>query len=218
MAPRCSKRSAPKSPPCANSTSPAAAGAGLARARTAREADTTAEGRAKTGRDGYVGQGRTGRRVCADGDVAAGCRTGGGAAGRPLKFNSPSPPRSYLHPNVFDQWVEAIEKDSGGTLKIEKFYGGTLGNFARHLRSRARRRGRHRLDAERADRRTLQAAGRRGAAVRNQERQRTGARAVGPVRQGRDRRRSSPRSSRSASGRSRTRRSTARSRSARWTT
>ncbi len=46
-----------------------------------------------------------------------------------LKFNSPSPPRSYLHPNVFDGWVEAIEKDSGGTLKIEKFYGGTLGNF-----------------------------------------------------------------------------------------
>ena len=29
-----------------------------------------------------------------------------------LKFNSPSPPRSYLHPNVFDPWVEAIEKDS----------------------------------------------------------------------------------------------------------
>jgi len=47
-----------------------------------------------------------------------------------LKFNSPSPPRSYLHPNVFDPWVQAIENDSGGTLKIEKFYGGTLGNFA----------------------------------------------------------------------------------------
>lgn len=46
-----------------------------------------------------------------------------------LKFNSPSPPRSYLHPNVFDHWVQAIETDSGGTLKIEKFYGGTLGNF-----------------------------------------------------------------------------------------
>jgi TRAP-type C4-dicarboxylate transport system substrate-binding protein len=47
-----------------------------------------------------------------------------------LKFNSPSPPRSYLHPNVFDPWVQAIENDAGGTLKIEKFYGGTLGNFA----------------------------------------------------------------------------------------
>jgi TRAP-type C4-dicarboxylate transport system substrate-binding protein len=47
-----------------------------------------------------------------------------------IKFNSPSPPRSYLHPNVFDPWVEAIEKEAGGTLKIEKFYGGTLGNFA----------------------------------------------------------------------------------------
>jgi TRAP-type C4-dicarboxylate transport system substrate-binding protein len=54
------------------------------------------------------------------------------AAAQPvvLKFNSPSPPRSYLHPNVFDLWVEAIEKDSGGSLKIEKFYGGPLGNFA----------------------------------------------------------------------------------------
>ena len=47
-----------------------------------------------------------------------------------VKFNSPSPPRSYLHANVFDPWVQAIEADSGGTLKIEKFYGGTLGNFA----------------------------------------------------------------------------------------
>ncbi|MPZ57412.1 MAG: hypothetical protein GEU91_13100 [Rhizobiales bacterium] len=47
-----------------------------------------------------------------------------------IKFNSPSPPRSYLHTNVFDKWIAAIEKDSGGTLKIEKFYGGILGNFA----------------------------------------------------------------------------------------
>src|SRR5262245_27792540 len=47
-----------------------------------------------------------------------------------LKFNSPSPPRSSLHPNVFDPWVQAIENDSGGPLKIEKFYGGILGNFA----------------------------------------------------------------------------------------
>jgi TRAP-type C4-dicarboxylate transport system substrate-binding protein len=47
-----------------------------------------------------------------------------------IKFNSPSPPRSYLHANVFDKWIAAIEKDAGGTLKIEKFYGGILGNFA----------------------------------------------------------------------------------------
>jgi TRAP-type transport system periplasmic protein len=47
-----------------------------------------------------------------------------------VKFNSPSPPRSYLHANVFDKWIAAIEQDAGGTLKIEKFYGGTLGNFA----------------------------------------------------------------------------------------
>jgi TRAP-type transport system periplasmic protein len=46
-----------------------------------------------------------------------------------LKVNSPAPPRSYMHPNVFDPWIQAVESDSGGTLKIEKFYGGTLGNF-----------------------------------------------------------------------------------------
>jgi TRAP-type C4-dicarboxylate transport system substrate-binding protein len=47
-----------------------------------------------------------------------------------IKFNSPSPPRSYLHANVFDKWIAAVEKDSGGTLKIEKYYGAILGNFA----------------------------------------------------------------------------------------
>jgi TRAP-type C4-dicarboxylate transport system substrate-binding protein len=46
-----------------------------------------------------------------------------------LKLNSPPPPRSFLHGGVFDPWTAAVEKDSGGTLKIEKFYGGTLGNF-----------------------------------------------------------------------------------------
>ena len=47
-----------------------------------------------------------------------------------LKLNSPAPPRSYLHANVFDPWIQAVEADFGGTLKIEKFYGATLGNFA----------------------------------------------------------------------------------------
>jgi TRAP-type transport system periplasmic protein len=46
-----------------------------------------------------------------------------------LKLNSPAPPRSYLHKNVFEPWAKAVEKDSGGTLKIQLFYGGTLGNF-----------------------------------------------------------------------------------------
>ena len=56
----------------------------------------------------------------------------GPAAAQPaaVKFSSPAPPRSYLHPNVFDKWIAEIEKDSSGTLKIEKFYGATLGNFA----------------------------------------------------------------------------------------
>jgi TRAP-type C4-dicarboxylate transport system substrate-binding protein len=46
-----------------------------------------------------------------------------------LKFNSPAPPRSYLHANVFEPWAKAVEADSGGTLKIQLFYGGTLGAF-----------------------------------------------------------------------------------------
>jgi TRAP-type C4-dicarboxylate transport system substrate-binding protein len=46
-----------------------------------------------------------------------------------LKLNSPAPPRSYLHSGVFEPWAKAVEADSGGTLKIQLFYGGTLGNF-----------------------------------------------------------------------------------------
>jgi TRAP-type C4-dicarboxylate transport system substrate-binding protein len=46
-----------------------------------------------------------------------------------LKLNSPAPPRSYLHANVFEPWAKAVEADSDGTLKIQLFYGGTLGNF-----------------------------------------------------------------------------------------
>jgi TRAP-type C4-dicarboxylate transport system substrate-binding protein len=46
-----------------------------------------------------------------------------------LKLNSPAPPRSYLHSNVFEPWAKAVEADSGGLLKIQMFYGGTLGGF-----------------------------------------------------------------------------------------
>jgi TRAP-type C4-dicarboxylate transport system substrate-binding protein len=46
-----------------------------------------------------------------------------------LKLNSPAPPRSYLHGGVFEPWAKAVEVDSGGTLKIQMFYGGTLGHF-----------------------------------------------------------------------------------------
>jgi TRAP-type transport system periplasmic protein len=46
-----------------------------------------------------------------------------------LKLNSPPPPRSYLHAGVFEPWAKAVEADSGGTLKIQLFYGGTLGHF-----------------------------------------------------------------------------------------
>ncbi|MPZ55494.1 MAG: hypothetical protein GEU91_03145 [Rhizobiales bacterium] len=46
-----------------------------------------------------------------------------------LKLNSPAPPRSYLHSGVFEPWAKAVEADAGGTLKIQMFYGGTLGHF-----------------------------------------------------------------------------------------
>ena len=46
-----------------------------------------------------------------------------------LKLNSPAPPRSYLHGGVFEPWAKAVEADSGGTLKIQMFYGGTIGHF-----------------------------------------------------------------------------------------
>lgn len=45
-----------------------------------------------------------------------------------LKFTSPAPPRSFLH-EVFTPWAAAVSEASGGTLKIEMFVGGTLGNF-----------------------------------------------------------------------------------------
>jgi TRAP-type C4-dicarboxylate transport system substrate-binding protein len=47
-----------------------------------------------------------------------------------LKFNSPAPPRSFLHDGAFTPWANAVSRDSGGTLKVEMFFGGTLGNFA----------------------------------------------------------------------------------------
>lgn len=46
-----------------------------------------------------------------------------------LKFNSPAPPPSFLHNNVFRPWIAEVEKASKGTLKIQLFVGGTLGNF-----------------------------------------------------------------------------------------
>ena len=46
-----------------------------------------------------------------------------------LKLNSPAPPRSSVHTGVLEPWVKAVEADAGGTLKIQMFYGGTLGHF-----------------------------------------------------------------------------------------
>lgn len=46
-----------------------------------------------------------------------------------LKLSSPAPPRSFLHTGVFTPWAEEVTKASEGTLKVETYYGGTLGNF-----------------------------------------------------------------------------------------
>lgn len=47
-----------------------------------------------------------------------------------LKLNSPAPPWSYVNKEVLTPWAKAVEDDSQGTLKIQTFFGGTLGNFA----------------------------------------------------------------------------------------
>jgi len=46
-----------------------------------------------------------------------------------LKFNSPAPPPSFLHAGAFNPWAKAVTEASDGALKIEMFYGGTLGGF-----------------------------------------------------------------------------------------
>src|SRR5262249_57263882 len=46
-----------------------------------------------------------------------------------LKLNSPAPPWSYVNKEVLTPWAEAVSADSGGTLQVQTFYGGTLGTF-----------------------------------------------------------------------------------------
>jgi TRAP-type C4-dicarboxylate transport system substrate-binding protein len=47
-----------------------------------------------------------------------------------LKLNSPAPPMSYVNREVLTPWAEAVTADSEGTLRIQTFFGGTLGSFA----------------------------------------------------------------------------------------
>jgi TRAP-type C4-dicarboxylate transport system substrate-binding protein len=47
-----------------------------------------------------------------------------------LKLNSPAPPPSFLHGNVFQPWIDQVTEASNGTLQIELLTGGTLGGFA----------------------------------------------------------------------------------------
>jgi len=55
----------------------------------------------------------------------------GSAAAEPivLKLGSPAPPWSFINTEVLGPWAEAVSADSGGTLKVQTFFGGTLGNF-----------------------------------------------------------------------------------------
>ena len=46
-----------------------------------------------------------------------------------LKLNSPAPPSSFLHPGAFTPWANAVTQASNGSLKVETYFGGTLGNF-----------------------------------------------------------------------------------------
>src|SRR5437588_12257580 len=46
-----------------------------------------------------------------------------------LKLNSPAPPWSYINKEVLTPWADAVSADSGGTLKVQTFFGGTLGTF-----------------------------------------------------------------------------------------
>jgi TRAP-type transport system periplasmic protein len=46
-----------------------------------------------------------------------------------LKLNSPAPPWSFVNKEVLGPWAEAVTAASDGTLHVQTFYGGTLGNF-----------------------------------------------------------------------------------------
>jgi TRAP-type transport system periplasmic protein len=45
-----------------------------------------------------------------------------------LKFASPAPVQSVLHPG-FTAFIDGVNKAAGGTVKVEPFFGATLGNF-----------------------------------------------------------------------------------------
>lgn len=47
-----------------------------------------------------------------------------------LKLNSGAPVASMTHTKAFTPWAQDVTKASEGTLSVQTFYGGTLGNFA----------------------------------------------------------------------------------------
>jgi TRAP-type C4-dicarboxylate transport system substrate-binding protein len=46
-----------------------------------------------------------------------------------LKLNSAAPPRAYPNTDIFQPWADAVTEASGGTLKVQTFFGGTLAIF-----------------------------------------------------------------------------------------
>jgi TRAP-type C4-dicarboxylate transport system substrate-binding protein len=47
-----------------------------------------------------------------------------------LTLSSPAPPPSFPHSQVFTPWAEEVSTASNGTLTVQTFYGGALGDFA----------------------------------------------------------------------------------------
>ncbi len=67
--------------------------------------------------------------VCAAALIVAGIPRA--RAGEPvaLKFGFPAPAASYVNTEGMTPWIDAVERASGGTLKIKLFAGPTLGTF-----------------------------------------------------------------------------------------
>jgi len=57
------------------------------------------------------------------------CASAARAEPVPLKFAFPAPPQSLVHVWGSQPWMEAVQKDSDGTVEIKFFAGPALGNF-----------------------------------------------------------------------------------------
>jgi TRAP-type C4-dicarboxylate transport system substrate-binding protein len=67
--------------------------------------------------------------VCAAALIAAWVPRARAAEPAALKFGFPAPATSYVNIEGMTPWIDAVERASGGTLKIKLFAGPTLGTF-----------------------------------------------------------------------------------------